>query len=273
MSDATRPADISIAEQAQRELWQQIRSQTRRRLARSASIGLLYLLASLAVGAYLLMAVGEISSDTFYLDGWELKPVRLEWMMQLVWGYAGFAVLIVLAYIALLLLVFDKLPAIGCSILRGVPCVGSTTRVISLGEFCEAVYRSVIQSQPYHVAFDRAVNAIGNADLSQWSARAARQVQAGFSVPTVLRTAPIRDLPLSAVIALISHDLSAEQTTRVWQQATEECHQLARSRVTRTAQLISITCVLLSVMLACMALFVSATLTRVVLQNWTFLWF
>lgn len=258
----------SIAQQAELEIWRGIRENTRLRLTRSISVGVLYLLAALAVGAYLLLAVAEVGHETMYMDGWEDEEMNLLWIVDLAWGYGGLALIAIIGYVFTLMLIRDKLPATVCRIVGTLPWIGPTMHIVAMGEFCQSIYQSVLRSQTYADALCQASRVVRNADLRQWSKDSSKRLESGHSLVSVLGSSPIQDHPLSAVTAFVSRDLSVNESVRIWHQATAECHLLAQSRLDRTIQFISVSSLLVSVLIASLALLFSGMLLRIVLDGW-----
>lgn len=276
-NDKTNPSDAtsntvresSIGLDAEREIWLQIRTDIRRRLITSITIGLLYLLGALVVGGFLIHTIGEIGRDTVYLQGWEPHTLNLQWMTNLMWCYFGFGVLASLGYVGILLMIRNYLPSVLWRFGSSIPWIGSTVRMIELGDLCQSIYRSVLRSLPYDEAFSKAASEVQSAGLKAWSARVAEQIRSGQSLTRVLRSCPAQDQPLAAVAAITQGELSTEDCVNVWHQATVECHALALSRLNRATQVISVTCLLCSVGLAAFALVASARFMAALLEGLT----
>ena len=267
----------SIAHRVELEMWSDIRCETRQRLMRSLTIGVLYLLAALAVGAYLILAVQEIGTGLYMLRDWELEEVSLGWMTQVAWGYGGVAIVVIVLYPLLALLICDRLPHWCSWMMEAVPGVGSTMRAVSLGDFCQAMYQSVAASQTYDAALAHASQRVRSPSLRDWSRKASGRIAAGQSLDGVLASAPIREPALFAVIALTSdsaanmrsaaNKLSHEDTIRIWHQAASECHILAQSRSIRATQLLSVLGLLASVFFATLGMLMAAMFVFGVLKE------
>ncbi|EMI42875.1 hypothetical protein [Rhodopirellula sp. SWK7] len=251
--------EASIAQAAEAELWRDIRNETRRRLTRTVTVSFLYLLAALAVGSYLINAVIEAGRGAVYYVGWKETELNVNWMTQFVWSYAVLALLATIAYVLTMLLIHNKLPAQLGAAMNRMPWIGSTMRMVSMGSFCQSIYQSVARSRTYGDALETAAEEVSDATLRQWSAVAAQRIRSGQSLSNVLQSCPIRDQPLSAVSVMIENPRSMEESVRVWHQATEECHGLARSRLIRATQVLSVSALLVSVFLAAFAM-LSATM-------------
>ncbi len=259
----------SIAYLAELEMWSDIRCETRQCLFRSLTIGVLYLLAALAVGAYLILAVQEVGTGLFMRRGWELEKVNLDWMRYIAWGYGGMAIIVMILYPLLGLLIHDRIPHWCSWMMEAVPGVGSTMRIVSLGDFCQSMYQSVAASETYSSALDQASQCVRSSSMRHWSRKASGRIAAGQSLGQVLASTPIREPSLFAVIALTSssttstqssaNTISDEDTIRVWYQAALECHTLAQSRSHRTTQMISVLGLLASVFFATLGMFMAAT--------------
>ena len=96
MNQSQADVENSIATTAELELWQSIREDTRRRLTRVVSIGVLYLLAALAVGMYLILTMAEVASDTVVLRSWRPEMIDVTWMKMTALGYAVAAIIAII---------------------------------------------------------------------------------------------------------------------------------------------------------------------------------
>ncbi|MCO8125397.1 hypothetical protein NHH03_26900 [Stieleria sp. TO1_6] len=269
MSQVQCAVENRIAFESEHELWQSIRDDTRRRLARATSIGFLYLLAALAVGAYLILAVREYGTDAIYFDGWYPKPIQFDWLTQIAWAYGVIAIVATFAYILVMLFIFDRLPSTLCRVVAATPWIGSTIRIVATGELCQSVFRSILDSKSYSDALQQASHEVHNRCLRDWSALSAARIDAGHSLANVMRVSPFQDPPLSAIAALTTYSQSQQESLRIWYQATTECHRLAQSRLDRATTALSVTCLLVSVFLASFAMFLTALFTRFVLGGLT----
>jgi len=248
----------SIAVEAEFEIWQNVRSETRRRLTGAVTIGYLYLLAALAVGGYLMVTVAGVCESGIILEDWEPVEIEMGWMLQIAWFYAGLAIAATIAYPLILLLIFGKLPSELSRFLNSIPFIGSTVRAVSMADFCQSIYRCVLNSLTFGDAMARASKDVRDASLRRWSADSSRRLAAGQSLPSVLAMSPMREQPIAALSALVRDELSSEDTRRVWHQAASQCHSLAISRLRRTTQFLSVSCMLVSALLAAFAVLMSA---------------
>ena len=260
----------SIAQEAEFEIWRSIRDDTRRRLTVAITVGFLYFLAALAVGAYLILTVAEVGRETVFLKDWEPERIDVVWLTQIALGYGGLALVAVIGYALTLMLIRDKLPPWLCRIVGAMPWIGSTIGIVSMGEFCQSIYQSILRRQTYSDAFAQASMVVGDARLRRWSGNSSKRIESGNSLVSVFQSSPIQDQPLSAVTAFVAKELSVNESVRVWHHATAECHLLAQSRLARTTLVISITCLLASVLIAIFAMFLSGMLMRVLLQGLTY---
>ncbi|QEF99087.1 hypothetical protein Mal15_31470 [Stieleria maiorica] len=261
---------IGIAEQAELEIWQGIRDDTRRRLLKTVTVGVIYLIAALAVGAYLIVTIADVGRENVVLRGWQPVVVDVGWMLTIATGYGALAVTAFVGYLVTLLWIQDKLPAAAFQIVDGVPWIGSTIRVVAMGEFCQSIFQSLLRSQPIGVALDQASSAVGHAGMRRWSALASKRIEFGHPLAHVLQSSPIQDPPLSAVAAFAMQKLPASDSVDVWRRATSECHLLAQSRLDRTAMAVSVCCLLASVFIAFFALLLSGIAMRTMLQGLTY---
>lgn len=257
----------SIAAQAELEIWQGIREDTRRRLIRVISVGFLYLLAALAVGAYLMVAVADAAGGADVLMSWYGDQLDTPSIDPLAWSYGGLAMVATIIYGLTLLLIHDKLPPSLCRIVGSMPWIGSTVRIVAVGEFCQSIYLSVLRSQTYGDAFARASAEVRHADLRRWSGDSSQRMESGQSLASVLQSSPIQDQPLFAAASLVANGLSANETVQVWHHAAAECHLLAGSRLERTTLIISATCLFVSVLIASFALLISVFLMLRLLER------
>lgn len=211
-------------QEAEFERWRRGRADVRRRLSGAATSGFLYLIASLAVGAYLIVAVAAVTRDTTVMDGWNSRDLDLSWMYQIAWGYGALAVLAVIAFPLVLLLIAGKLPPLLARVMRSLPGMGSTMRMVELGDFCQSVYMSIAQSKTYGQAFRDAALDVQDADLRRWAATSAASLEGGQSPASVLRFAPIREQPLPAILAFVQGGVSQTDALRIW-------HPIGRAHV------------------------------------------
>ncbi|MCA9136871.1 MAG: hypothetical protein KDB00_08930 [Planctomycetales bacterium] len=278
MNQTSSDPTLSIADQANFESWQNTRSETRRQLASTLSVGLFYLLAALAVGAYLLLAFDELletadlGEGIFYYANWEEHRFNLPWIPLLAWGYGAAGLIAVAGYVLAILAIFDRCPASLYSFIAKIPLFGSTLRALSLGDFCQSIYQSVAQRCTYDDAMSRAANVIRNAGMRQWSHQSSLRLQSGQSVDSILKSSPIRDQPLAAVSVMAAKPMTDTQTAAIWCRAAEECHLLAQSRLERTKIVISTTCMIASVSIASLAMLTTVRILRIILRG-MFYWY
>jgi hypothetical protein len=226
----------SIADQAEVETWSAIRDSGRSNLARAATLSLLYLLAALAVGAFLLFAVAQICEGAVYYVGWEEEEVVVAWMQTMMWIYAGAAVIALAGWLLVQLSLRGRLPWGLSAVAAKIPGVGRAIQTIALADFCESIYRSVVGSQTYGDAFRFAAQEIRFTPLQNWAAHSALRLDAGQSWEHALSHPPIKDHPLAAVTALGQGQLSREETIRMWHQAASDSHSLIESRSQRSVR-------------------------------------
>ncbi|MCS7469862.1 hypothetical protein NZK35_24690 [Stieleria sp. ICT_E10.1] len=248
----------SIATTAELELWQSIREDTRRRLTRVVSIGVFYLLAALAVGLYLILTMAEVASDTVVLRSWRPEVIDVRWMKMTALGYAVAGIIAIIGYLVILMMILQRLPALLSTVAGSMPSIGSTMRMVAMGEFCQSIYQSLLHSQAYGSALQQASESVHHAGLRRWSAISSKRIELGHPLSMVLQSSPIQEQPLSALAALTTEERAAEQATeqavQIWHRATSECHVLAQSRLDRTAAVVSISFLLASVFIAFFAL-------------------
>ncbi|MCD0459250.1 hypothetical protein [Roseiconus lacunae] len=260
----------SPACQAEMQMWQSIRDDTRRQLTKVTTLGFFYVLAALAVGGYLMQIMQQAAQYFAQISGWEWVPIDASWMTSFIWGYALFAVVAVAAYLIGQLLIWDRLPSSLYTICSWVPWVGSTMRAIALGEWCQSIYTSVLEDRPYASALGHASESIRNSSLRYWSGVIARRMEGGQSLALLITTSPIRDQPVCATSVFLAGDHSKQDSIRIWRRATVECHQLAQSRLGRTTLFVSVTCLLISVLLAGLALFLTGKYMPTMWQAFTY---
>ncbi len=247
-------ADLQIAEQAEIELWGDIRMHVRRRLFRAATVGAFSMVLSLAVGAFLLTSVSGLGDGIADFTGDRNQAFDLTWMVQLAWAYGFAAATVVVLYVIVLLSLRNWLPSVFSPVPELIPAIGPTIRAVSLGEFCQTVYLSVVRSETYENALRRASETVGNPALRRWAGESQKMLAAGRSIEQVLTESPVSDHPLNAVSATLCASASDEMTRQVWWQATTECHELANSRMHRTIQILSVFCLSVSALSASLAL-------------------
>ncbi|WDQ16360.1 hypothetical protein [Rhodopirellula sp. P2] len=226
----------SIADQAEVETWAAIRSNGRSSLSHAATLSLLYLLAALAVGAFLLSAVAQICEGTVYYVGWDEEELLVAWMRNLMWVYAGGAAIALTGWLLVQLSLRGRLPSVLSAVVAKIPGVGRAIQTIALADFCESIYRSVVGSQTYGDAFRFAAQETRFTPLQNWAVHSALQLDAGQSWEHALSHPPIKDHPLAAVTALGQGQLSREETMRMWYQAASDSHSLIESRSQRSVR-------------------------------------
>ncbi|MCC9600902.1 hypothetical protein LOC67_10015 [Stieleria sp. JC731] len=249
----------SIAFSAEISTWQSIRDDVRKRLSRSTTIGFLYVLAAVGVGSYLLSVIKEAADYFYVMTDFDFEPIDAQWMDLLTWGYGILGGLTVLAYLASQLMIWDRMPASLFSITGFIPWIGSTTRMLAIGEFCQLIYESVTSNQPYDEAMQLAAAKAKNPSFRSWMEQTSHRLKAGQSIAHVLGSAPVRDQPICAMNALLQKEANQEETIFLWHQASAESHLLVQSRLGRTNLFFSGTCMLIATFLAGLALFVTST--------------
>gem|GEM_PF-6564006 len=120
----------TISDQAEAEMWSVIRDDARSSLSRATTVSFIYLIAALAVGAFLLSAVAELSEDAVYYVGWEEKEVLITWMRSLIWVYAGIAVAASVIWILVQLSLRGSLPVVIATIVSKIPGLGRAIQTI-----------------------------------------------------------------------------------------------------------------------------------------------
>ena len=263
----------SIGHEAAIEAWTQTRAETRRRLAGALTLGTFYVLTSLAVGAFLIHGLAEAVDDSTYLEGWESYELQVTWTGGVIIGYGLIAVFTVIGYALAMLLIKGWLIAPLSATVWHIPWIGPTMRSVALGELCQSIYESVLETQTYADALASASKAVSNKFLARWLSRASELLDSGASLATLLKSAPMQDQPITAVSALVGKPLSETRTIELWRQAASDCHLLAQSRVNRAVQFVSMTCLLISVLFASFAMLMSVFLMQLILRGWYFLWF
>ena len=265
--------DLTIDQATQLEIWQSIRAEIRRRLTVVITIGFLYLVAALAVGAYLLSMVGEIGRDLVYLDDrWNEQPLGTERLLDYAAGYAVLAIFGLIAYVLILAYVHDRLPAWMCGCMSWIPLIGSTVRMLGVGDFCGSIFRSVIGQRTYGEAFRIASSDISDPRLRRWSMMSATRIDAGQPLSTVLRSVPVDDVPLNAVSTILDRLSASADTDRIWRFAANECHTVVQSRLSRTIQMISGLFLLISLTVATGAMLVSSMFMTTTIEGLSQLW-
>ena len=172
MNQSQADVENSIATTAELELWQSIREDTRRRLTRVVSIGVLYLLAALAVGMYLILTMAEVASDTVVLRSWRPEMIDVTWL-----GYAVAAIIAIIGYLLVLMMILQRLPALLSRIVGAMPWIGSTMRMVAMAEFCQSIYQSLLHSQTYGDALQQASKSVHHAGLRHWSAISSKRIE------------------------------------------------------------------------------------------------
>jgi type II secretory pathway component PulF len=247
--------ELSIGEAAQLATWREIREDSRRRFAFCLTMGFFQLFASLIAGAYLFASLAqlEVQIPDFVGFSQELSPVR--YFAQFARLYVFIAGAIVLVFVFLMLVVLTRLPAIFSAITFGLPGIGSIWRVLTMSEFCQSIYGSVVQQKTYSDALETAARDVSDKATSLWSTQSSRRVAHGEPIEQVLRESPIQDQPLPIVASILPSLKTAIESTQLWHQASSECHLLLQSRVNRTLRLLSIFSLTASVLIAGLAIF------------------
>ncbi|EGF29126.1 hypothetical protein [Rhodopirellula baltica] len=226
----------TISDQAEAEMWSVIRDDARSSLSRATTVSFIYLIAALAVGAFLLSAVAELSEDAVYYVGWEEKEVLITWMRSLIWVYAGIAVAASVIWILVQLSLRGSLPVVIATIVSKIPGLGRAIQTIALANFCQSIYRSVVNSKTYGDAFRAASDETRFTPLRPWIDRSAARLDSGQSWENALLRPPIKDHPLAAVIAIGQSQLSREETIHMWHRAASDSHWLLQTRSQRTVR-------------------------------------
>ena len=235
------------------------------------SVALIYLLAALAVGSYLILAVAEFGQDTVIWNRWDAETLELGWMRLVALGYGGLALLATVGYLSAMMLVGGYLPAWLCRLVNSIPWIGSTMRSVVLGEFCQTIYLSVLRGQTYGDGLRQASQFVRNAKLRRWSAESSRRIESGQAIARLLESLPMQDSPLAATTAFVANELSVNEPARVWHCAADECHHLALSRLQRTTVVLSTVCLLACVLLAAFPLLLTGSFLQVYLRGQLFL--
>ncbi|MCC9655115.1 hypothetical protein [Rhodopirellula halodulae] len=252
-------SDWTIANQADLERWTNIRTDSRREVLRAITFGLIYLLAALAVGAYLLISVEAITDGTIIFVGWDVVEVSFPWMNVLAWIYAGLAVSFILLFVVFQLSLRHRLPATLVRLVAICPILGRVQQTLASAETLQSVYHAVLAEQPYGDAFQTAADEIQSPLWKRWASSVSTRFQAGQTIEKAMRQVPLIDHPIAAVITLGQDTLTHAETVRLWHQATEECHALLQSRTRRSIRFISHTGVIIATLLAGMAILSSNT--------------
>ena len=261
----TRQSEIAI--RAEAELWEGVRSETRRRLLGAVTLGVFYQVAALVVGSFLLSTIAELGDGTTYMVGWSTQQLDLYWTTFVLWAYGSFAGLLIVGYLLVLLMVVGWLPSNIGMLVSSIPWIGSTMRIVFMGEFCQSIYHSINQAKTYQQAFLDASESLHSSNLRRWSKQSAERIAAGYSLSSVLMSSPIQDQPLSAVAAFVSDGKSMEAAQQVWHRATSECHLLAQSRLDRATLVVSTTSLLIAALFAASAMFLSAAFMSEVVRG------
>lgn len=270
MNESKRGIEMTIAQQSEMETWRRIRVSTRRRLIASITLGVIYVMAALAIGAFLNYAVQHVIDGIIVYEGWDAIEVDLDWMTRLIWGYAVLAVIAVIVYPLALLLIAGRLPWWLVSVARTIPGVGSTTRAIALGDVCQSMYQSILCSQTDVAATADAAAKVRDSSMRHWLKRSSRRIESGESFSSLMLSSPIRDPTWSTLRAILKNPLSDNQVVGVWHQSAAECHVLAVSRLNRSVQMIAISGLLISVTLASLALLTTLFFIVSVLRGYYF---
>ncbi|SMP58626.1 hypothetical protein SAMN06265222_10681 [Neorhodopirellula lusitana] len=277
MSQDAQPTDSkppgsgthSIAMLAEMEAWQNLRGEIRQRLTGTITVGVLYLLASLAVGAYLILKVSEVGRDVVVLDHWEPSELPVQWVIKIAWAYAILAAIAIAAYGLLMMWVQGNLPTTASRVMGLIPAIGSTVQMVSAGDFCQSMYQSVADSRTYPDALTVASKDVRDASLRAWLVTSGQRMASGQSLASVLVSAPMRVAPLSAMSAFTPEQLTQEESVRLWHHATSECHLQAQSRLSRAIQVVSVSCLVVSVSIAAFAMLVGTVFMMTLIQGLT----
>lgn len=225
-----------ISDQAEMETWAAMRDNARSSLSYATTISFLYLIAALAVGAFLLSAVAELCEGAIYYVGWEEQTVMVAWMRSMMWVYASVAATAGLGWLMVQLSLRYRLPVLISAIISKIPGLGRAIQNIALADFCQSIYRSVVNSETYVEAFRAASNETLFTPLRLWIDQSAKRLDSGQSWEHALRYPPIKDHSIAAVIAMGQNPLSSEETIRMWHQAASDSHLLLQTRSQRTVR-------------------------------------
>ena len=175
-----------IAEQAEVELWESLRSEIRRRLFVAVSVGAFYMLVASMVGMFLIHTLATMNDESVFLLTWSGDALNTTTMNPILWAYACLAVAVIVGYGVSMLLIGGLLPANLCAIVGSLPWIGSTMRIVSMGEFCQSIYQSVLAVKSYPEAFATASESVRNADLRRWLKLSAKRIEYGFPIEHVI---------------------------------------------------------------------------------------
>jgi type II secretory pathway component PulF len=243
---------LTIGQSAQLERWSEIRKVFWKRFAFHLTTGLLYLLFSLAAGAYLFTSLGKLEQEFLVVDELSFLNNEHQIFSPLAQLYLCFAIMIGLALGFVILAIFNRLPAFCSPVFYRLPYIGSIWRIFTMSEFCQSVYSSVIQRRTYSDALEIASRDVSDQSIRRWSLRASQQVASGKPIENVLKSMPLVDQPLpSVVVALPSIDTEVD-SAGVWEQAAQESHFLLQSRVNRILRLLNVFFLVTSVFVTCL---------------------
>jgi type II secretory pathway component PulF len=242
---------LTIGQSAQLERWSELRRVSRNRFVFHLTAGLLYLLLSLLAGAYLFTSLGKLEQEFLFIDTFSYFNNEQEFFSPLARLYLCVAIMIGLGSLLLILAVFNRLPAFFSPVLYRLPYIGSVWRILTMSEFCQSVYSSVIQRRTYSDALEIASRDVSDKSIRLWSLRASQQTASGKPIENVLKSMPLVDQPLpSVVFALPSIDTEID-SAGLWEQAAQESHFLLQSRVNRILRLLNVFFLVISVFVAC----------------------
>lgn len=246
----------SIAQASQFESWHRVRLAARRGLMQSVSWMTFYAVASLVIGAYLLLAVHSIGEHTVDFGGWNRDTSDADGLRVLAIGYGVAAIGVFAFWLGMMISMAERAPRRLRGIWKRAPGMGRMGGAIALGELCESVFASVQRSQTYGDALSSASNTLGDADLARWAGQAARALDSGEPIETVLQTVPVQDTPITAAVPLTRQASSQRETILLWRHACEECHGLIETRGRAFRQTLTTVVMLMSGWVALMALLI-----------------
>lgn len=251
-SKAIQATGLTIGQTAMLQTWQEIRLDARRRMLFTATLGFLYVIASLLVGAYLLHALDRIVDDVpdpsrSWLSS---ETIELAWLSSVALAYLVATVIVGAALAFVILMLVGRLPKFLSPIAARTPVFGAICRIMSAGEFCQSLYRSVVQQKTYADAFGEAADEIREASIRHWAKHSSTRIAQGELVQNVLESTPIDDQPLAVISAVIPSLKNTGDSVYLWHEASAECHAVLQTRLKRGLKFVSLWSLLISVSLA-----------------------
>jgi len=121
----------------------------------------------------------------------------------------------------------------------------------------QLIYNGVAVGWTYPEAFRAAVRQTRSSRLRGWLMQSVARFESGENLAMVVKRLPMKSEWLGGWLTQLSPTSSAETARETWFKGTERMHQLAVERMSRTSRFVPPMFVVVSVMIACVAMIAS----------------